>query len=950
MLSLSKYPIEGTNSVLGWGADEYAFSCNEESTKCLPHQSSKASKYLPRSSMNLMKVGWRCAQRRPLRALAHILLLVNPYFVVVADDDTLVNYNLIINNFGHILFNQSYSNSIPYVIGEFIGAWGEHGHLTLKGFYGGGSGYILSQLVLRKLISYEIAFWDTAIADSYSHRSSFQIKHLSMLDDGLANLEHCEASSKSKCIGENITSSLIPILSNNSVDNLIVPIGVRLIDYCVNLMANENTCFHSDHSFGRCLVYGINLHPMGSVCLSQVSNPPSDLLVGMCFSAPECDLNKRVTCHSRCTYWESQVGTTLTAPTSDYTIFEEYGGVVAYETSDFVPRTVDQIYSYDAAPHIVFVLVDDWGYNDVGFRSTYLSWTTPTFDNLASEGVTLENYYTNQLCSPSRASLLTGRFSLRTGILENTGELGYNETTLAEEMKSAGYMTYLVGKWHLGLSTLQHYPTNRGFDYYYGYLSGEINYWSKASQYNDYMDLTENLNLVTNETETSDKYHTAYLFADKAQAVIEKHATEYPDKPMFFYYALQLIHSYWSAPSTYQDRCEYPTTSDNDTNFELWNYCALNVMLDEVISNLTCVLKETGLSDNTILIISGDNGGNSEINGNSYPFRGHKDTFFRGGVSNTAIINSPLLPDAARGLKYYGQVHISDWLPTLMGLATDGAWTGSLNGAVLDGKDVWDAIITNSPSPKIEIVLTHYGETCAIQYDNTTYMQSLSAYGVNKPDYVFKSDQDSELSNTLCSNPKEVNSVQLDIRTGHQVTIDKVINWLNNNSNSQKTLCDAGCGVGSLALPIAPYFKKIYASDISESMTIEAENRAKSLNIKNTEFTVSDLEALSGSYDIVTCIDVMIHYPTDKMYDIVKKLGSLSKERLILSFAPKTWYYDLLKKIGELFPGKSKTTRAYLHPEEKVIEALKLAGFKIVREDMTGTKFYFSRLFEAVRE
>lgn len=76
----------------------------------------------------------------------------------------------------------------------------------------------------------------------------------------------------------------------------------------------------------------------------------------------------------------------------------------------------------------------------------------------------------------------------------------------------------------------------------------------------------------------------------------------------------------------------------------------------------------------------------------------------------------------------------------------------------------------------------------------------------------------------------------------------------------------------------------------------------------------------------------------------------MSKERLIISFAPKTWYYDLLKKVGELFPGKSKTTRAYLHPEEDVIKALKLAGFSVRREEMTATKFYFSRLLEAVRD
>ena len=86
------------------------------------------------------------------------------------------------------------------------------------------------------------------------------------------------------------------------------------------------------------------------------------------------------------------------------------------------------------------------------------------------------------------------------------------------------------------------------------------------------------------------------------------------------------------------------------------------------------------------------------------------------------------------------------------------------------------------------------------------------------------------------------------------------------------------------------------------------------------------------------------------MYGIVGKLGKLSKNRLILSFAPKNLFYDVLKKIGELFPGKSKTTRAYLHPEEDVVRALNMAGFTIKRRDMTSTNFYYSRLLEAVRE
>ena len=79
-------------------------------------------------------------------------------------------------------------------------------------------------------------------------------------------------------------------------------------------------------------------------------------------------------------------------------------------------------------------------------------------------------------------------------------------------------------------------------------------------------------------------------------------------------------------------------------------------------------------------------------------------------------------------------------------------------------------------------------------------------------------------------------------------------------------------------------------------------------------------------------------------------LASLADRRLIISFAPDTWYYTALKKFGELFPGPSKTTRAYLHKEQAVVDALVSAGFKISRTEMTGTNFYFSRLLEAVKE
>lgn len=142
---------------------------------------------------------------------------------------------------------------------------------------------------------------------------------------------------------------------------------------------------------------------------------------------------------------------------------------------------------------------------------------------------------------------------------------------------------------------------------------------------------------------------------------------------------------------------------------------------------------------------------------------------------------------------------------------------------------------------------------------------------------------------------------------------------------------------------------KISASDISDSMADEAARRAKELGITDAKFYTSDLESVTGKYDTVTCVDVAIHYPSDQMAEMVGHLCSLSDDRVIFSFAPKTWYYSALKKFGELFPGPSKTTRAYLHEEQVVRDALTKAGFKVAREEMTGTNFYFSRLLEAKR-
>ncbi|ERN42986.1 magnesium protoporphyrin O-methyltransferase [Rubidibacter lacunae KORDI 51-2] len=199
----------------------------------------------------------------------------------------------------------------------------------------------------------------------------------------------------------------------------------------------------------------------------------------------------------------------------------------------------------------------------------------------------------------------------------------------------------------------------------------------------------------------------------------------------------------------------------------------------------------------------------------------------------------------------------------------------------------------------------------------------------------------------------EVNKVQRDIRVGHQQTIDTVLAWLQADGvTTGQTICDVGCGVGSLSIPLAKSGARVFASDISEKMVGEAQARAQQelSNNSSVTFSVQDMDAIAGSYHTVICLDVLIHYPLADAVQTISRLAASSEERLILSFAPKTPLLTLLKKIGEFFPGPSKTTRAYQHTERDIVAALQAEGFAIRRQAMTSTRFYFSRVLEAVRE
>ena len=202
--------------------------------------------------------------------------------------------------------------------------------------------------------------------------------------------------------------------------------------------------------------------------------------------------------------------------------------------------------------------------------------------------------------------------------------------------------------------------------------------------------------------------------------------------------------------------------------------------------------------------------------------------------------------------------------------------------------------------------------------------------------------------NRIYSDSDDVNKVQRNIRIGHQKTVDAVLSWLEEQGDLEnRSFCDAGCGVGSLAIPLAQAGAgSVAASDLSQAMVSEASRRAAEAGIppERLSFHASDLESLEGRYDTVICLDVFIHYPQAAAEEMVRHLAAMAQKHLIVSFAPYTPLLAILKGIGQLFPGPSKTTRAYQLREAGIVAAAAACGFRPVRRSLLQAPFYYSRL------
>nr|WBB28744.1 sulphatase [Yponomeuta cagnagella] len=367
----------------------------------------------------------------------------------------------------------------------------------------------------------------------------------------------------------------------------------------------------------------------------------------------------------------------------------------------FVLVATSVLSAWAGPPNIVVIMADDMGWNDVSYHGSDQI-LTPNIDVIGYQGVMLHQYYTDAFGTPSRSAFFTGKYPSTTGTqsesiraAEDRG-LSVTEKLLPSYLKDLGYSTHLVGKWGLGKSREQYLPTNRGFDSFFGFLDGAVDYytynliekWNRTEYFG--LDLYENLNPVEDT-----KGHLSDVLTDRAVQLIREHDTS---EPLY----LQLSHAAPHAGGGLVSLQAAPASIDSNDHIAHSArrlYAGMVTQLDKSVGHIMAVLAEKEILQNTIVVFISDNGaapvGPTQNFGSNLPFRGCKGTPWEGGVRASALLwHADLVSEI-----WHGLFHVTDWLPTLVAAAGG-------NVSKVDGVNQWSALKDNTQSTRESVLIS----------------------------------------------------------------------------------------------------------------------------------------------------------------------------------------------------------------------------------------------------
>lgn len=360
----------------------------------------------------------------------------------------------------------------------------------------------------------------------------------------------------------------------------------------------------------------------------------------------------------------------------------------------------------DRKPNVIVILFDDLGLHDLGYLGA-TDLRTPHIDQLAASGTVCRNWYSNApVCAPARSSLMTGRCPIRAGVGQNGRPLQPSERTIASLLKDVGYATALVGKWHLG-SSPDTVPNAHGFDYFYGFHEGCVDYYSHRFYWGEpkranFHDLWRDREEIFEDGQ----YLTERIGEEASGFIAKQH-----DRPFFLYTALNAVHYPMHAPQKHLKR--FPNLPR-----ERQMYAAMLSAADDAVGQILSALEQSGTRENTLIFLLGDNGATTERRagldnqpataGKNTPFRGYKFSTFDGGMHVPALVNWP--SHIPSGQRINQVLMTADILPTVCHV------TGAKipQDRTVDGRNIWPVLTEAAPSPH-EFVAWSEGPQLAIR-------------------------------------------------------------------------------------------------------------------------------------------------------------------------------------------------------------------------------------------